>query len=69
MWKARDITSTKVFYDMSKKAPDDIRWIVDQTELDDLLALKKDSAPGPDGIPYGAHRCAGSLGSKFLFNA
>ena len=41
----------------------------DQAEFDDLLALKKDSAPGPDGIPYGAFRCAGGLGSKFLFNA
>ena len=32
-------------------------------------ALKKDSAPGPDGIPYGVYRCAGGLGSKFLFRA
>ena len=33
------------------------------------LLLEKDSAPGPDGIPYGAYGCAGGLGSKFLFNA
>ena len=33
------------------------------------LLLKKDSAPGPDGIPYGAYRCAGGLGSQFFFNA
>ena len=32
-------------------APDDIGWTIDKTECDDLLALKKDSAPGPDGIP------------------
>ena len=51
------------------QALDDIRWTIDQAEFDDLLALKKDSAPGPDGIPYGAYRCAGGLGSKFLFNA
>ena len=31
--------------------------------------MKKDSALGPDGIPYGAYRCAGGLGSQFLFNA
>ena len=31
--------------------------------------MKKDSAPGPDGIPYGVCRCAGGLGSLFLFNA
>ena len=31
--------------------------------------MKKDSAPGPDGIPHGAYRCAGNLDSQFLFNA
>ena len=31
--------------------------------------MKKDSAPGPDGIPCGVYRCAGGLGSKFLFHA
>ena len=50
-------------------APDDINWTVDQAEFDDFLALKKDSAPGPDGILYGVYRCAGGLGTKFLFNA
>ena len=34
-----------------QRAPDDISWTIDQAEFDDLLALKKDSAPGPDGIP------------------
>ena len=52
-----------------QKAPADISWTIDQAEFDDLLALKKDSAPGPDGIPCGVYRCAGGLGSKFLFNA
>ena len=52
-----------------QRAPDDIRWIIDRAEFDELVAMKKDSAPGPDGIPYGAHRCAGGLGSQFLFNA
>ena len=31
--------------------------------------MKKDSAPGPDGIPYGAKTCARGLGPQFLFNA
>ena len=48
-----------------QQAPDDISWTIDQAEFDELLALKKDSALGPDGIPYGA----GGLGSKFLFRA
>ena len=50
-----------------QEAPDDINWPIDQAEFDDLLALKKGSAPGPDGIPYGAYRCAGGLGSQFFF--
>ena len=52
-----------------QQAPDDINWTNDQAEFDDLLALKKDSAPSPDGIPCGVYRCAGGLGSKFLFRA
>ena len=35
-----------------------INWTIDQAEFDDLLALKKDSALGPDGIPCGVDRCA-----------
>ena len=54
--KTRNITSTEISYDT---APDDIRWTIDKTEFDELIALKKDSAPGRDGIPYGAYRCAG----------
>ena len=38
-------------------------------EFEELIASKKDSAPGPDGIPYGVYKCAGGLGSQFLFNA
>ena len=52
-----------------QNAPDDFRWTIDRTEFDELIAMKKDSAPDPDGIPYGAYRCAGGLGSQFLFNA
>ena len=52
-----------------QQALDDINWTIDQAEFDDLLALKKDLALGPDGIPYGVHRCVGGLGSKFLFRA
>ena len=67
--KARGITNTKIFCDMFNKLLMTSRWTIDHAEFDDLLALKKDSAPGPDRIPYGACRCAGGLGSTFLFNA
>ena len=52
-----------------QQAHDDINWTFDQAEYGDLLALKKDSAPGPHRIPNGVYRCAGGLGLKFLFNA
>ena len=52
-----------------QKAHDDIRWTIYRAEFDELAALKKDSAPGPDGIPYGACNCAGGLGAQFLLNA
>ena len=52
-----------------QKAPHDIRWVIDKNEFDELIATKKESAPGPDGIPYSLHGCAGELGSQVLFNA
>ena len=51
-----------------QKALDDIRWEIDRNEYE-LMATKKDSAPGPNGIPYSLNRCAGGLGCQFLFNA
>ena len=52
-----------------QKAPDDIRWVIDQNEVDELMAAQKEFAPGPDGIPYSFCRCAGGLGSRILFCA
>ena len=52
-----------------QKARDDIRWEIDRNEFDELLDTKKESALGPDGIPYSLYRCAGGLGSQVLFNA
>ena len=52
-----------------QRVPDSICWEIDRNEFDELLAIKKESAPGPDGIPYSLYRCAGGLGSRFLYNA
>ena len=52
-----------------QQAPDDLRWVIDKNEVDELMVTKKESAPGPDGIPYSFKRCAGGLGSQVLFNA
>ena len=51
-----------------QKVPDDIRGDIDRNESE-LMASKKESALGPDGIPGSFYRCAGGLGSQFLFNA
>ena len=45
-----------------QKATDDIRWESDRNEFDELMATNKESAPGPDGIPYSFYRCAGGIG-------
>ena len=52
-----------------QKAPVDIRWEIDRNEFDEIRVTKKESAPGPGGIPYSLYRCAGGSGSHFLFNA
>ena len=51
-----------------QKAPDDIRWEIDRNEFDELMATRKESAPGPDGA-YSFYRCAGGLGSQVLLKA
>ena len=35
----------------------------------ELLASKRESASGPDGLHYSMYRCAGCIGAKFLFAA
>ena len=67
--EAKGTTNLKTFLRHVQKAPDDIRWEIDRNEFDELMAAKKESAPGPEGIPNSLHRCAGRLGSQFLFNA
>ena len=52
--KARGITSTKIYCGMFRKLLTISVGPIARTEFDELIALKKDSAPGPDGIPYGA---------------
>ena len=51
-----------------QKAADDIRWESDGNEFEELMAARKESTPGPDGIPYSVYRCAGGSGSQFLYN-
>ena len=50
-----------------QKAPDDIRWVIDKNEFDELMASKNESAPAPDGIPYSFVKCAGGWVRGFCF--
>ena len=66
--KASGTIAMKASVRFVQKAPDEIRWEIDRYEFDELLASKKkESAPGPDGRPYSFYRCAGGLGSQFLY--
>ena len=38
---------------------EDVQWTIVQQEFDEMLAMKKESARGPDGILKSIYRCAG----------
>ena len=48
-----------------QKAPDDTRWEIDRNEFDELTATKKESALGPDAIPYSLYTCGEDLVRSF----
>ena len=50
--KVQGITTTKILLRYVQKVPDDIRWIIDQDEFDELMTCKKEPALVADGIPY-----------------
>ena len=50
-------------------APDDMQWEIDRQEFGEMMPTEKESAPGPGGIPKSISRCAGGLGSQFVFDA
>ena len=39
-----------------------------EMNLMNFMATKRESAPGPVGVPYSICRCAGGLGSQFFFH-
>ena len=52
-----------------QRAPLALNWTIGLVELEELLASKRESATGPDGLPYSVYRSAGGIGAKFLFAA
>ena len=55
--------------DQVQRALEDMQWTINKQEFDEVLATKKESALGPDGIPKSIQRCAGWFGSQLLLNA
>ena len=45
------------------------RWILTQKHVEDAIRYSNNSAPGPDGVPYLAWRCAGRLAVVVLHAA
>ena len=50
-------------------APHNLNWIIESIEFEDMLASKRESAPGPGGLPYSVYRSVGGIRAKFLFAA
>jgi exonuclease III len=52
-----------------QKVPPGLSWAIDRSGFYELMAKPRDSAPGPDGIPYGAWRAAGTILYDVMFEA
>ena len=48
-------------------APDDIVGTTLEEDFCTMLARRKQSALGPDGLSCGVYRCAGGIGAKLFF--
>ena len=67
--KARGTIAMRLSCDTSRKHLTTFDGKMKETNLIDSCLQKKESARGPDGIPYCLHKCDGGLGSKFLYSA
>ena len=50
-------------------APHNLKWIIEFSKCVEMLASKRESAPGPDGLPFSVYRSALGIGAKFPFAA
>ena len=46
-----------------------MNWTTEVSAFEEMLASKRESAPGPDGLPFCVHCSAGGIGAKFLLAA
>jgi hypothetical protein len=49
--------------------PPGLSWAIDREGFHEVMAKPRDSAPGPDGIPFGAWRAAGPAFYDIMFSA
>ena len=52
-----------------QRAPNNIRWQIQEKESREIVARKRASAPGPHGLPYSVYMSPEGLGSSFLVKA
>jgi exonuclease III len=52
-----------------QQVPPNLKWIVDREGFYEVMARPRDSAPGPDGIPFGAWRAAGVVLYDIMYEA
>jgi hypothetical protein len=52
-----------------QQVPPGLQWVVDREGFHEVMAKPRDSAPGPDGIPFGAWRAAGSALYDVMYEA
>ena len=43
----------------------EMKWATEFSAFEEMLASKRESAPGPDGLPYSVYQSAGGIGAKF----
>ena len=45
-------------------APLGSKWMIESSEFEEMLASKREAAPGPDGLPGSVCRSAGGIGAN-----
>ena len=46
----------------------EMNWVVEFSALEEMLVPKRQSAPGPDGLPYSVYPSDGGVSAEFPFS-
>jgi hypothetical protein len=66
--KSVDLEAAGPFADQIQQVPTDFSWDISHESLDEAILRTGSSAPGPDGVPYGAWRMAPPCCRAPLYN-